>query len=217
MPSDQDKIKNLEDALRIVDDSNLPPAPTSDRPFPVRSNPQRVPSASRPPEKDKYGIPVTRQSANSGSTAPKETGQRNATQRHTTQRSTTPKTSSHRTGKTHLVSTSKKSIEPTLSQEKSKFFSLKNVLPTSEAGIPKKVQEFDFMPNGKMVKSGEAGQELDIGTPEFKIKFDFESAYRDVPEDKPIRLRREKRTGLVGGILLAVFVICVSLVLASLA
>jgi len=73
------------------------------------------------------------------------------------------------------------------------------------------------LPGGKMVRSSEANKDLDIGSPDFKIKFDFESAYRDVPEDKPIRWRREKRTGLIGGMLLAVFIICTSIVLASLA
>ena len=58
--------------------------------------------------------------------------------------------------------------------------------------------------------------ELDAGSEKFKVKFDFDGVYRDVPEDRPLRLRREKRTGCVGGILYAAFVICVSLVLASL-
>jgi len=60
-------------------------------------------------------------------------------------------------------------------------------------------------------------EDLDIGPTDFKLKFDFESAYRDVPENKPLRPRRERRTGLVGGLLLATFVICVSLILASVA
>jgi len=94
---------------------------------------------------------------------------------------------------------------------------LRTVTPTGTAGVPKKVQSFDFMPNGKMVKASDKAKELDIGSPDFKVKFDFESAYRDVPEDKPIRFRREKRTGLIGGILLAVFIISTSIVLASLA
>lgn len=52
---------------------------------------------------------------------------------------------------------------------------------------------------------------------EFEIKFDFDGEYIDVPEDKPVRLRRERRTGLVGGLMLAVFIICVSVVAASVA
>ena len=56
----------------------------------------------------------------------------------------------------------------------------------------------------------------DIGSPEFKMKFDFESAYRDVPENRPLRRRRERRTGLIGGVMYAIFILCVSLALASL-
>jgi len=47
------------------------------------------------------------------------------------------------------------------------------------------------------------------------MNFDFDEAYKDVPEDRPLRLRREKRTGCIGGILYGAFVICISLVLAS--
>jgi UPF0755 protein len=57
---------------------------------------------------------------------------------------------------------------------------------------------------------------LDIGSPNFKIKFDFETAYRDVPENRPLRMRREKRTGIIGGILYAAFMLSISVVLASL-
>ncbi|MDR3209572.1 MAG: endolytic transglycosylase MltG [Oscillospiraceae bacterium] len=51
---------------------------------------------------------------------------------------------------------------------------------------------------------------------DFQISFDFDKEYRDVPDDRPLRPRREKRTGCLGGALFAVFVICVSLVLACL-
>ncbi|MDR0838162.1 MAG: endolytic transglycosylase MltG [Oscillospiraceae bacterium] len=51
---------------------------------------------------------------------------------------------------------------------------------------------------------------------DFKVNFDFDSEYGDVPEDNPLRARRERRSGCLGGALFAVFVICVSLVLASL-
>jgi len=61
----------------------------------------------------------------------------------------------------------------------------------------------------------ESETELDTGPADFQMKFDFESAYKDAPDDRPIRLRREKRTGLVGGLLFSTFVICISLVLAS--
>lgn len=55
----------------------------------------------------------------------------------------------------------------------------------------------------------------DIGPPDFKIKFDFESAYKDPPENRPLRRRRERRTGLIGGLMFAIFILCVGLVLAS--
>lgn len=50
---------------------------------------------------------------------------------------------------------------------------------------------------------------------EFKVMFDFESAYKDPPEDRPLRFRRERRTGLVGGLLFALFILSVALVLAA--
>ena len=59
-------------------------------------------------------------------------------------------------------------------------------------------------------------REFDTGPDNFKIKFDFDGVYKDVPEEKPLRLRRERRTGCVGGLLYSVFVICISLILASL-
>ena len=58
--------------------------------------------------------------------------------------------------------------------------------------------------------------ESDMGALDFEVDFDFEREYRDVPENKPLRLRRERRSGCLGGILYAVFVVCISLVLASL-
>ena len=54
------------------------------------------------------------------------------------------------------------------------------------------------------------------GKEDFDVTFDFDREYRDVPDDRPIKQRREKRTGCLGGILYAVFVICICLLLASL-
>ena len=57
----------------------------------------------------------------------------------------------------------------------------------------------------------------DVGiADDFDITFDFDKEYGDIPEERPLRQRREKRTGCVGGILFSVFVICISLLLASL-
>ncbi|SHI13195.1 UPF0755 protein [Sporobacter termitidis DSM 10068] len=51
---------------------------------------------------------------------------------------------------------------------------------------------------------------------DFDVTFDFDGEYRDVPDNRPLRQRREKRTGCLGGVLYAVFIICVCLLLASL-
>ena len=56
---------------------------------------------------------------------------------------------------------------------------------------------------------------IDTGSPEFKMKFDFEDVCTDVPENRPLRRRRERRTGLVGGLMFAIFILCISLVVAS--
>ncbi len=58
--------------------------------------------------------------------------------------------------------------------------------------------------------------EADEKADNFKVNFDFDEEYRDVPENRPLRQRRDKRTGCLGGVLYAVFVICVCLLLASL-
>jgi UPF0755 protein len=59
-------------------------------------------------------------------------------------------------------------------------------------------------------------QNEDADGDDFKINFDFDSEYKDVPEDRPLRQRREKRTGCLGGLLFAAFVVSVSLLLAFL-
>jgi UPF0755 protein len=56
----------------------------------------------------------------------------------------------------------------------------------------------------------------DGGDDDFKINFDFDSEYKDVPEERPLRQRREKRTGCLGGLLFASFVVSASLLLAFL-
>ena len=52
----------------------------------------------------------------------------------------------------------------------------------------------------------------DTGPENFKINFDFDGVYRDVPAAKPFVARREKRSGCVGGLLYGIFIICVSLI-----
>lgn len=55
---------------------------------------------------------------------------------------------------------------------------------------------------------------LDTGPEDFKVDFDFDGMYRDVPAAKPFVPRREKRSGCVGGLLYGIFIICVSLIAA---
>jgi len=85
---------------------------------------------------------------------------------------------------------------------------------------PKSAQSYDVSQDDSLINKPEnepdKNKDLDIGSPSFKINFDFDGKYPDVPEDKPIRRRREKRTGCVGGILYSAFIIVISIVLASL-
>ena len=85
---------------------------------------------------------------------------------------------------------------------------------------PKQTASYGVSADGMLIKpqktEQKTKQELDVGPADFDINFDFETAYRNVPENKPLRIRREKRTGIVGGLLFATFIICFSLVLASL-
>jgi len=165
MSGDRDIVKNLEDALKVVDNSNLSPAPSSDRSYPGVSDNIR-------------GRTFSGTSQASGSrTASKSPGV-----------SKRPAASSLRSAKT-----------------------------AGPAGIFNRPKPNSVTSDEEPEKIIKPEQELDIGSPDFKVKFDFEGTYKNVPEDKPFRLRREKRTGLIGGILLAIFIICVSVVLASIA
>ena len=65
-------------------------------------------------------------------------------------------------------------------------------------------------------KSAKKDPDLDIGDPKIKVKFDFDGEYQDIPEDRPLRMRREKRTGCIGGILYGAFIISISILLAAL-
>lgn len=67
-------------------------------------------------------------------------------------------------------------------------------------------------------KNAPAGKESDPHdkADDFHVNFDFEGEYRDVPDNRPLRPKRQKRTGCLGGFMYAVFVICICLLLASL-
>jgi UPF0755 protein len=51
---------------------------------------------------------------------------------------------------------------------------------------------------------------------DFQVDFDFDGEYGDVPERRNMKPYREKRTGCLGGILYATFIIAICLLLASL-
>jgi len=187
MPIENEVIKNLEEALKIVDESNLPPAPVSDRPLPIRSE-RSDPVMSKPAATDKYGIPIT----------PKKS-----------KKPEPPKKSEPE---------KKASSQKLKIPEPEKKTSSQSEKPSGKTGVIQNITAYN-VPHIESLPSFHVDdeQDLDIGSPDFKMKFDFESAYRDVPENRPLRLRREKRTGLVGGLLFATFILCVSLVLASVA
>ena len=106
----------------------------------------------------------------------------------------------------------KPGMEITFSQSE-----LTNTSPVNDGNLS--ADESLIIPYKPPPRSDAAGRddpELDTGSDKFKMKFDFDDEYIDVPERKPIRWRRERRTGCIGGILYAAFVISVSLLLASL-
>ena len=55
----------------------------------------------------------------------------------------------------------------------------------------------------------------ETGPKDFQVDFDFDGEYKDMPVEKPLAARRERRTGCVGGLLYGIFIICVSLIAAS--
>ncbi|MBR6950346.1 MAG: endolytic transglycosylase MltG [Oscillospiraceae bacterium] len=52
----------------------------------------------------------------------------------------------------------------------------------------------------------------DTGPSDFHVDFDFEGKYRNAADPMPLSIRREKKTGLVGGLLYGIFVICLGLI-----
>ena len=60
-----------------------------------------------------------------------------------------------------------------------------------------------------------ANRHPDALQPDFEIDFDFDSVCRDVPTGSPIRIRRDKRTGIAGGFLYAVFILSIGIILGS--
>jgi len=105
---------------------------------------------------------------------------------------------------------------PAVYQKRQPPAQLKTSGPSEIIDDAGKIRSYDISESGKITKSTDAEPEPDIGPEKFKVKFDFESAYKDVPEERPLRFRREKRTGCIGGVLYGAFVISISLILAAL-
>jgi len=186
MPNEQDVIKDIEDALKAIDGSNLPPAPASEgtehmlltrRELRESSSPVIGTPAGTIQKQQRTGI-----SGRIGNFGRTKTPESNTSGNNIPGKNTP--------GNNNPV-------------KKKNDYSINRAYPSQLHGAD--------------INDDDNAEELDTGPADFKVKFDFESAYRDVPENKPLRLRREKRTGLIGGLLLAVFIICVSVVLASIA
>ncbi|MDR2590059.1 MAG: endolytic transglycosylase MltG [Oscillospiraceae bacterium] len=143
----EDIINSIEEALKFVDDSDLPPAPASVRPLIERSGQVNSP-VSQVVEENTLITPENKPKPNS--------------------------------------------IFSEMKQHRLKKKNTSFVIEDAE-------------------------NEEEYGSAGFKMKFDFESAYRDVPNNRPLRQRREKRTGLVGGLMFMVFILCIAVVFASIA
>jgi len=203
----------LEEIKRLIADSPSP-APTAKKLVPARprqavsSMPKKdanngsgsagTPAASKKPEQTQISAP-TQQSGNSPMPVKK--------------RPMPPA----QTGKPMQPAQGRKPAPP-IANEKVEAHSY-DISQSGKISTPTdtgKVRDFDISPNGKVSKHREQPEpELDTGDDDFEVNFDFDGEYQDVPEEKPLRLRRERRTGCIGGILYAAFIICISLVFAS--
>ena len=88
--------------------------------------------------------------------------------------------------------------------------------PPGTVKAPGQYHSYDISPDGKVSRRPDTVQKTEKNASDFNVNFDFDNEYKDVPENRPLRFRREKRTGCIGGILYSAFVICISLILASL-
>lgn len=169
------KINSVDDALKAVDGSNLPPAPVSVRPS---VSGQVVPDGNEQ-KVDKYGLPITPAGNHSGYKS---------------------------VGNDTLVLSGSVSPDNAIVPVRSAVPA--RSVKAEPAALPAVIEPDVDMPDFNEPK-------IDKGSETFKINFDFESAYRDPPENRPLRRRRERRTGLVGGLLFALFILSVGLVLGS--
>gem|GEM_PF-156314 len=198
-------IASLDDALRVVDSSNLPPSPAS-----------RGESALGG-RTDKYGLPInqprppavnlpaeTKKSANLPATRPPYAPNTAAMQSNALVKRQSGAVAKAPPVTPAVTATSAAHVAPAA------HVASKSVKPDPKLHIPK-LKELFSGPDPKKPKTKAPNAE----PTDFKIKFDFDSAYKDPPENRPLRRRRERRTGLVGGLMFAAFILCVALVLAS--
>jgi len=116
---------------------------------------------------------------------------------------------------TASTSIDKKPSPPSMNRQPVPHLLNKQPAPPDDPGSRKGIRSYEISPDGEVTEKtgGEKGR--DTGSADFKVKFDFDEAYKDVPENRPLRLRRERRTGCIGGVLYAAFVICISITLAA--
>ncbi len=105
-----------------------------------------------------------------------------------------------------------------------KWFDEKDRASKPEEDLSAKTSQFiDYVPKnaaakqGKGRKKGKSSSQMDTGPDDFDVDFDFDGEYKDIREKRAVRLRKDKRTGCIGGLLYAAFIISISLLLAALA
>lgn len=89
------------------------------------------------------------------------------------------------------------------------------IIPTT-AGTPSDQPQKPTVQNSPPTDAPLPDDASETGPQDFQVDFDFDGEYKDMPVEKPLAPRREKRTGCVGGLLYGVFIICISLIAASL-
>lgn len=88
------------------------------------------------------------------------------------------------------------------------------VIPTA-GGAPSDTPQNPPVPSSPPAAPSVPDDTSETGPQDFQVDFDFDGEYKDMPVEKPLAPRREKRTGCVGGLLYGVFIICISLIAAS--
>lgn len=88
------------------------------------------------------------------------------------------------------------------------------ILPTEEALTEEPFPAADHTMPVFLEEEDENGS--DMGPSDFRVDFDFDGEYRDAANPMPLSVRKEKRTGLVGGLMYGIFVICLGLIMGCL-